>query len=71
MVKKKIVKFKLGDVVQLNKFWNNKIGFVQADDTAWYVIKGHWSIANCICKSTDVIKVIQPNVIPKKYLKYL
>jgi len=70
-MKKKIIKFKLGDVVQLNKFWNNRIGIVKADNKSWWVINGHYDIANCICEAKDVIKIIKKSVIPKNLLKYV
>jgi hypothetical protein len=69
-MKHKIIKFKLGDIVKLNDSWSNRIGLVKADDKAWYVIKNHWDIAGCIVKTSDVAKVIYPNAVPRKYLKY-
>jgi hypothetical protein len=62
---KRSVKFSLGDVVQLNKFWDNRIGIVVA------VIRDHYSIANCICEASDVVRVVIKGAIPKKYLKYV
>jgi hypothetical protein len=68
---KRSVKFSLGDVVQLNKFWDNRIGIVVADDTAWYVIRDHYSIANCICEASDVVRVVIKGAIPKKWELYI
>ena len=68
---KDIIKFKLGDIVQLSKKWKNKIGFVIADDKSWWVIKNHYDIANCMCTAKDVVKVIKSDAIAKKYLKYI
>lgn len=67
---KRRVKFKLGDLVQLSDRWQNKIGLVKANGRAWYVIRGHYDIADCICKASDVVKVITPNAVPKKLLRY-
>ncbi len=67
----KPIQIEVGDLVMLNKIWRNKIGLVQADDTAWYVIKNHFSIANCICKAEDVVRIFKKHAVPKKYCKYL
>jgi len=67
----KLIKFNKGDLVQLNKFWGYKIGIVKSDDKNWYVIKGHWDIANCICEAKDVLRIIKRNCVPKKYLRYV
>jgi hypothetical protein len=69
--KKKRVKFKLGDLVQLNSFWDRRVGIVAADSRTWYVIDGHYDIANCICAPEDVVKVITPGAVPAKYLRYV
>lgn len=71
MKKEKLLKFNVGDVVQLNRGWKNRIGFVKATDKAWWVIKYHWDVANCIVKQSDVVKIIKRNVVPKKLVKYL
>ena len=68
---KKILKFELGDIVQLNKGWKNRVGIVRANDKSSWVIKNHWDIADCICENSDVIKIIKRKAIPKKYLKYI
>ena len=68
---KSAVKFALGDLVQLNKFWENRIGIVKADDTAWYLIRGHYDIGNCIAKGSDVVRVIVKGAVKKGYLKYV
>jgi hypothetical protein len=65
------VKFELGDLVQLNKFWDRRIGIVKADGNAWYVLKGHYAIANCICEPKDVVKVLVKGAVAKKFLKYV
>ena len=63
--------FALGDLVQLNAFWDRRVGIVKADDRAWWVIDGHYDIANCICEAKDVVRVITKGAIPKKYLRYI
>ena len=65
------VKFKLGDLVQLNKLFERRVGIVRADDKAWWVIRGHYDIAHCICKASDVVRVIKRQVIPARYLPKL
>ena len=62
------VKFKLGDVVQLSKRWESRVGIVRADDKAWWVIRGHFDIAQCICEAKDVVRVIRRQVVPRRYL---
>ena len=69
-MKKKLIKFHLGDIVQLNSTWNRRIGLVQADDKAWWVIRKHFDIANCIVRPSDVVKIIKKKAVPKRYLKY-
>jgi hypothetical protein len=68
---KRTVKFAVGDLVQLSKFWGNKIGIVKADDTAWYVLRRHFDIADCICSPSDVVRVIRKRAISPKLLKYI
>lgn len=69
--KRKPIRFALGDLVQLNSFWDRRIGIVKADDKAWWVARGCYDIAHCICSAKDVVKVIAKGVVPKKYLKYV
>lgn len=69
--RKKPVAFKVGDLVQLNEFWGNRVGLVMADGSAWWVGKGCFDVSNCIVGPGDVMKVITPGAVPKKYLRYL
>ena len=71
MMAKERIRFKVGDLVQLNKFWENRVGIVRADDKAWWVIRGHFDIANCICGPDAVVKVIERQVVPAKYIRFL
>ncbi len=64
----KPVRFKVGDLVQLNKFWDNRVGLVRADDKAWWVILNHFAVANCICSADAVVKVIKRQVVPARYV---
>jgi hypothetical protein len=67
----KPVKFELGDLVQLSKSWDRRIGIVKADGRAWYVLHGHYDIANCICEASDVAKVLTKGAVARKYLRFV
>ena len=69
--KTKPLKFRVGDLVQLNKTWNGVVGIIRADDKAWWVVRGHYDIANCICSGEDVVKVIKRQVVPARYIRKL
>lgn len=65
------MKIEIGDLVQCTgSAWKNKVGLVIADETAYWCIKDHYDVANCIVDK-KYIKIIKKQVVPKKFIKYL
>ena len=59
-----------GDLVEVGGIWSMK-GIVLADDTAWYVISGHYDIADCIVSEEDVLGIVTPRAIDPDMIPYL
>ena len=64
------MKVEVGDLVQLSKVWNKKIGLVIGTEKDWWCIKKHFDVAGCIAHRGD-IKIIKKEVVPKKLRRYL
>lgn len=56
MIKRKI---KIGDLVQLSGIWKGKVGIVLATDKAWWIIKDHFDVSDCIAHKNDILRVIK------------
>lgn len=63
-------KIEVGDLVQIGGIWKKRIGIVRALDDAWYMLKNHIDVSNCMVERKDV-KIIKKQIVPKKYIKYL
>lgn len=69
-MKNRKAKIEVGDLVQLSKVWDKRVGLVSGTDKDWWVIKDHFDVAGCIANRKD-IKIITKGIVPKKLRRYL
>lgn len=62
-------RIEVGDLVKCGGIWGH-VGIVSATGRAWWVLKGHYDVANCIVSGSDIV-ILKKGVVPKAYRKYL
>ena len=67
-----MAKCKVGDLVQFGGVWAKyDKGVVLADDSAWYVIDGHYDVSGCIVAEKDIVKVVKKGAVDLSVITYL
>ena len=65
-------KYNAGDLVKLGGIWAKyDKGIVLADDTAWYVIDGHYDVSGCIVGEDDIVEVVKKGAVDPEVITYL
>ncbi len=66
------MRLKIGDLIEY-RFGSSKLkkGLILATDRAWYVIKNHVDVNNCITAIKDITRIVTPREKLKDWWKWL